>query len=421
MTSSAAKASRMLFLLYSNSQAKIIAYTKQNLTIYFDDQNRIENVYTDSAKQISTAYAMVEKLRRVFISKSNCTHVEAPPSENINLLVTRTDSVTLQSSLEFRNLPEFANCSFASASIDPLNPAMKNVLCPNQYYDYPSSKCKDARQYMFSLGAYKPILMKERFVHLPTQVDGIRELIDDYINPSAVCELMKDKFPVFYRECYDMFLNGTSCDVDLFKKMSDLILDNLMTRFLYSVVFIATEEKKVLVFGAQQKLDTADELLIDKFNELSFLGQVKDLELSANGQHLFVPVTRRLFELQAISRYEEICNSLKSDPDNVFLKGYRDACIATPPRYAQPNSNLHCRQINLNQYAQYVSSCQSGVYCPSLMQNQISPVEDGYFTVRRVIWPYIVIASSQYFKSLSTWLFLQRGSAYKMPTWFLLP
>ncbi|KAL0480158.1 ABCG24 [Acrasis kona] len=158
----------------------------------------------------------------------------------------------------------------------------------------------------------------------------------------------------------------------MFDKFGGIVLENIMQRFWSHQIFIATkDDMDVQVIGVQQALCSNVDFKTKPMNRFAFIGKMQDLHTSPNGQHLFATISRREWELKSVSRYLDICARLEKTPDDVFLKSYRDPCINQPPR-----------PLDLNQYAQQVSSCMSGSHCPSLNDNQMNTVKDGYYTIR---------------------------------------
>jgi ABC-type multidrug transport system ATPase subunit len=106
----------------------------------------------------------------------------------------------------------------------------------------------------------------------------------------------------------------------------------------------------------------------------ALLGDVRDLDVSENGQFLFVSISRHRFELDSITRYYQVCQRLLHDPDNIFLKSFKPYCQALPPAH----------NVDLNQFVLTVSSCIDTVHCPSVQKSIIKTTDfpDGYFLMR---------------------------------------
>ncbi|CUG91600.1 membrane-associated protein, putative, partial [Bodo saltans] len=98
-----------------------------------------------------------------------------------------------------------------------------------------------------------------------------------------------------------------------------------------------------------------------EYNEIAFLGDVSSVYVSENGMHMFTSIERQAWQLEAQSRYVDICAKLVLDPSDVFLQAYAAQCQSSPPQ-----------AVNINAFTQYASYCTAGIYCPSLNQLEAS-------------------------------------------------
>ncbi len=62
---------------------------------------------------------------------------------------------------------------------------------------------------------------------------------------------------------------------------------------------------------------------VEPTNVISFIGEVKHMYASANAQHLFTAVSRHSWELEAQTRYLDICTRLKADSTDLFCRRSR--------------------------------------------------------------------------------------------------
>jgi ABC-type multidrug transport system ATPase subunit len=110
-------------------------------------------------------------------------------------------------------------------------------------------------------------------------------------------------------------------------------------------------------------------------NNLNFLGDLRYVEVSTNGQHVFAAVRRDEWELDSQERYLDISNRVATAPDDhPLLAPYVAACASMP---AQP--------VNLNAFTQYASSCTFNVYCPTLDRLFVTLADDRHYAERPAV------------------------------------
>ncbi|KAL9658626.1 hypothetical protein ABK040_006162 [Willaertia magna] len=400
LTIDSAYSSRTLLLIYCYNQVRIIEFVPTTINKYnnYKDYNKIDynnketyiidfddNLFNNSTfyfaqkgEIITAANIMGEHLRRINMNTSYCENIDANQSQSLYLLLTinyKNNTI-----LKIISLPEFENYNFFNdLNRNLFNPTNRNLImdhCDIEfgfYFNIKTNQCEKYYEYSFSL--FKEITkirqIKTRFMNLPEEYNKyLPLLLSTTLDAQDFCNLISFNNPTLFKTCISMY-NTTHCGLDLLKNLGGNILENILKTNWMHQIYISTSDRKVLVFGLQQKLCTQQQVVLEKFNEINFIGDIEDLDLSLNGQHMFVTISRERWELQSIKRYEEICKELINNPDDPFLKPFSFQCKEQP-----------ARPIDLNQYGQYTSNCFSGIYCGSLNSVKIEKVPNGKFTLR---------------------------------------
>lgn len=357
---------------------------------------------------ISSSTVITEELRRMDFSDNTttCTLSEDEklfPSQEVHLLVTLYSNTLRMnrkkgnfSKLVVRNLPEFASYVPPQDYNTTLSPVSRNTFCDISegfYFDSIQQECSQSHEYVIELPS-KALQIHSRFIDLPQIVKdyltaatkqsseqtekllkGIQFLCltiagGDVMNPSKPFHMNQ------YLQCIETMTNRTlqlKCQAQAFGALGKDSLKEMMNDYLQYNVFIALDNHAVLIYGVQQRFcdRISKELIVKHFNQFQLIGKPIHTYISSNGQHIFISITRKKWEIESLRRYQEICDILNRDPDNAFLKDYRTSCIKSPPK-----------PVNINTFGFYISSCFPGMYCPSLTRNEMYSVEDRFYTER---------------------------------------
>jgi len=74
----------------------------------------------------------------------------------------------------------------------------------------------------------------------------------------------------------------------------------------------------------------------------SMMGDVNFFSVTPNGQYVFSSVSRPAYVLSAMERLVAVCDKLRDDPNNVFLKSWSFPCASSPVRWRHGRVWLHC-------------------------------------------------------------------------------
>ncbi|EFC36770.1 predicted protein [Naegleria gruberi] len=354
-----------------------------------------------SGQHITSSSFITEELRRIDFatnSSTSCSLSEGElrfPSQEVHLLVTLFDGTN--STLIVRNLPEFSAFTLKNLSdmLTNEHPFNRDFACDIAagYYQSGPNTCVLANEYSIPLEAKAtqvhsrfidiPELIKEYLAQVTTESSKNTEQFRTAVNLLCIVSAGGDPMnpnrpfdPNRYMACVQALttsMGSVTCQAQAFGALGTENLRQLMNDYLQYNVFITMENNALLVLGVQQRFcdPLSKELIIKPFNKLQLIGRAINTYISGNGQHIFISITRKKWEIESLARYKEICDMLEEDPDNIFLKDYRTSCIKNP---AKP--------ININTFGFYLSSCFPGIYCPSLTKNELQAVPDKFYTER---------------------------------------
>ena len=153
------------------------------------------------------------------------------------------------------------------------------------------------------------------------------------------------------------------------------------------ILYVTTSRKEIITINAAEiasecNTKSTDEsfilpdqqgrsdMFVQAVNRLQFLGQPKDPYITGNSQFLFAALTRKKFELDAMIRAVEICESSSKELGDV-QKAL--GCLNTEV-WRQPS------RPSLSDFVQVASICVPGMSCPSFEQEKILMMDDGYYT-----------------------------------------
>lgn len=360
MTIMGARQSRTLIMMNSDDEVKIVElYGERNINVKFGDVNSENSfLFANRGTKITSVSLFGETVRRVNVTISNCTQIFGnTPSQNMYLLVGLNNDQTNENHLLVKHIPEFSSFVFRDEVPDPLNPARRRTpfTCVNGYFDEETRLCKLPWQY-------------ENFV--AKRIESIRYNYFGFernflSNPVSICDVLQRIDQSLYLICRSIIARQIECELTLIKMFGKTLLQ----KFWYHNIY-ATYEGGVYIWGAQFSLNTTNEMVIEQFNNIPLSNPILDFQVSANGQHMFSTYSRKKWQIDSIKRYGQICSELEKNPTNPFLVYYQEICSRDLPR-----------TIDINQFGHYASMCFPGLYCPSLSNNQMSLVNEGYYTL----------------------------------------
>jgi hypothetical protein len=314
-------------------------------------------LFANRGTRITTATLFGEYVRRVNTSLSNCTQIFGnTPSQNMYLVVGTLNELTGENTLFVRHIPEMASFVFGNEIPNPMNPGRRNPpwTCVNGYVDR-QGNCRFPWEYTSKLGKSVNSFKINYF--------GIEQ--NFLANPVSICDLLLRIDQSLYLICRSILQRQIECELTLLKTFGKTLLQKFWYHNIYAV-----HDTGVFIYGAQFSLNSTSELIIEPFNNIPLGNPILDFFVSPNGQHMFSTYGRKKWQIDSIQRYGEICSKLDADPTNPFLIFYADICNRNLPRH-----------VDINQFAHYSSMCFPGLYCPSLSNNLMSPVNEGYYTL----------------------------------------
>lgn len=359
MTIYDAAKSRSLIMLNNDKEVKILEFAPgRNLNIKFGDFNSENSFYFSSLDIITTVHLMGETVRRVNQTISNCTTIFGnTPSQNMYLMIGLYNEETRTSSFTVRHIPEFAYYTFKDENPDPYNPARRMIPfnCVNGYFDENTRLCKTPWNYLKTT--------ESKVLQIQTSYFGIER--NFLRNPVSVCDLLLRVDYSLYLICRSLLTRRIECELNLIKTFGAAILQKFWFHHINLV-----HHDSVTIYGAQFSLNSTNELIIEPFNNLPLGNPILDFQVSPNGQHMFSTYARKRWQIDSIKRYGEICQILEDDPNNPFLIPYSEFCLRDIPK-----------KIDINQFGHYASLCFPGMFCPSISNNLIYPVNEGFYTL----------------------------------------
>jgi hypothetical protein len=180
-------------------------------------------------------------------------------------------------------------------------------------------------------------------------------------------------------------------------------------------IFVSLNDQHTEVIAMGMRFDSNDGFMLKSINRIEAVGNIHDMFVSPNGQHLFNVVDREQWEISSMQRYLAVCLILMQDPDNVIYKSYRDQCanIFTMPRL-----------VDVSHFVTMTSSCSYGMYCPSfteMVSNEL--IIDGLFLHRSTSLlpcPKGFICKGM-FNSNTPFMIHVRWYDHSMSSWLFLP
>ncbi|KAL0490926.1 hypothetical protein AKO1_009805 [Acrasis kona] len=367
---------RTLVVIHNDFIIKIVGYTfdpskpaqSKPLVLNFDEKEKDSHSETTtfyrSELQISACILFGEVIRRPNPS-SNSTLFH--PSQNLHLAVVHSHQYATQS-LVIKSIPEFRSIS-SYVTVEDYD---INVI--NAIPDLSSSNIQFSQMLPFR---QSPIsLLQSRFIDVPEEVSGepSYDQLTGSLRPDVLCATFKIS-PLWSSqhndssllECYQQ-LGSVQDEIQLLTASNNLnqiktYLDAFFNSYWNIQLYMASKTH-VEFFTLTQSFNHSDRFsfvgLVNTIDSLS--GKVKDMHVTANGQYVFLSISRLRYELDSTKRSYEICDELKRDPDNKFLKAYQPACKASPPPH----------NADINQFSLVVSSCTDNVNCPSVHRTIIN-------------------------------------------------
>lgn len=203
------------------------------------------------------------------------------------LLLGLTDRNTGKSSFVVKHLPELTYYNFLLPEEDN-NPAQRpsNFNCPaNQYFV--GGRCVASRESVFPLNSPATFL-KSRFIDVPETLKTVNAYKPDgSLNVALACDLAAFANPAAYQGCTQTIATTMSCEVDMIKRPENKQYSTtLFSTYLYTAIFVGDLSNKITVFATQPDFESTDAIFVEQINEVAFIGGLKDIHNSGNGQHV---------------------------------------------------------------------------------------------------------------------------------------
>ncbi|KAG2383009.1 hypothetical protein C9374_004976 [Naegleria lovaniensis] len=380
-TTASAQKFRLLLQFTTKKHVKIVEFLPQNSSIYYHvDMTQVDSssfYVAAEDEEITGATIANEFIRRIDLEKSTCENIVGNPSQGLNLVLS-LKKPNYSHYLKARNLLEFGVYAFYNDTNRVFdNPAGRanTSLCSivnGTFWNSETQKCQESFNIETKLEGFleneNVLEIRSRYYDVPSNFSFIlNQDLTEMIDVEKTCTIGGVIIP----QC-EKLLNGSNCYFQALNKLGQLFVPQFLQDYMVNQIFISKSGKEILVYGLQQELCSMNALVMESYNKIRLVGESEFLEASSNAQHLFVTVWRERWELQSQQRFYNICQTLKSNPEDQFLKPFQSACSSTPE--AIP--------VNLNHFGQYTSSCFSGMSCPSIRKVILNTVPEGHYTER---------------------------------------
>jgi hypothetical protein len=349
---------RMLVMIYTESEVKVIAYSDSILTIPFNNSKSVSTFYTvttsDTTIESATIYST--GMRRFDVSASTCTNTVGSSGLDVKLIVSLHQLNDTESIVLIRDIPEFRNYDQdVDTTKDPLNPALRpdTFDCNNGYLDE-NNQCTLPEESQIII-PFRVQNLQVRFPSLPFKMSSATK--------NTVCS------NIFKRSSDNYKCLASIPDPTCRYQIAQYFRSNPF--FWINSLYIVGENDRILIYGLRQSLQS-EILQVSFLNEVKAIGRIIDISISGNGQHIMMAVARRGWEINSVVRLTEICDTLKKK-HSLFLSQYEEICRNYP----------EITSIDLNQFGMYASSCFSSVGCEQLDKWTVQyPLQPGYYTMR---------------------------------------
>ena len=369
--------SRSLIMIYTSKQVRIVEFQDSYRKIDLVNSDNLNTFYqAPEGSSITVASPILDKLRKpIKLSlQTTCENVEFPPSQNlyIGLGLKKQGETNERYSFILHHIPEFVNYNFNFNEGNTANRPQTFNCGANQHSN--NGKCLDNIQTITEMNDEVEII-KSSFMDINQTMNGISAYTETrHLNPSVICQFDYLKGGQIDTDQCMEDASKARCEIDIFTGAFTQQEDLFTFFFGYWQENIYISMKKnvqVLAISLNLTSSTPDDpslieqgyvAMTNNVNDFLALGKVIDLFVSENNQFLFLSITRKRWEIEANDRFKLVCDTLKTDPDNVFLKSFSGACNQAPPR-----------DFNENQFAMLSSSCLRGNLCNLFRSTLVVP------------------------------------------------
>ncbi|KAG2393483.1 hypothetical protein C9374_007014 [Naegleria lovaniensis] len=382
---------RALITIQTDKQVRIFEFSdnSESMAIDFTKNDLLSTFYSaPDFTKITYARLISETVRRPLSLDrfSTCSNIEFPLSQNMFLALGLTQNYDGPDNIIYtmliHHIHEFSSYNFVKSSSGQTNTVNRpeNFACkPTEYVDRNGACASNIESYT---------RFDNEIISIDSKFMDINETINEvdaydpggHLNAPVLCELsyMGPNTPPDKEKCRSM-AESVACEIDIFNGgLGDVA--NLYS-FFYSywqeTIFVTKSNSDIEIHAMALDLDPTDTqayVTLTKLNRFKVLGNIIDLHVSSNNLHMFISVSRQRWEIDALKRYALVCDALAKNPDDLFLKAFKDKCELIPPI-----------PINENQFALVTSACIKGSLCSSFSKHLIrSTSSKGTFVYRSV-------------------------------------
>jgi len=340
----------------------------------------------------------------------SCSSAQFAPSQQVYLSVAVTKMAAgtrVDTSITTVHLEDLAMVDFDSYSkicqdeTTPdssdecvFNPAMRTK-------DKTFTNCKGCAQQVTQINYDWVDSIETRFMDAPSYINGMNTYQrNGTLEPFIVCETVYQYLGnnEMYMDCIEsvtlLYTNATlgKCD-PLILNVDDNLLQPFFESFWQDNIFVLAhnfnnqstkagkEYAEILPMPNPSAVHVISRTMslspnepfgnfnLTLMNKITATGQALDMHVSQNGQHMYLAQARYQYEMQSLTRFNEICSMLNNDPDSVLLSKYKQYCISFPPA-----------PVDMRQFGMLSSSCANGVLCNRFSEFVVeSSVTPGHF------------------------------------------
>lgn len=377
---------RTLITIYSEKEVRVYEFDHsigKNINFNFEDQYTSFYEVRDANTVITHASLIPEWIRRPLSMSytTSCYNVNFPKSQNIFLGLGLKRKGATKDNYKFllHHIYEFSE--YSEITFPNTNTAGRSFLfncISNQYLDPLTRSCKNNIEKVVDLND-ELVSITSRLSDITTTVNGQPSYdLTGHLNPSVICQLpyLGNSSNAPNRTLCISDTQFMYCESSIFNSFTDS--RNLYTFFhnyWHTQLFLQTsKDMTIYAMTIQLSNQTQGETILKQVNSMTLPGTIIHTFNSLNNQHLFLSLTRKKWEIEAEKRYQLVCDTLRNDPDNVFLKDFKDQCVLSPPK-----------PFDENHFAMIVNSCLDGHLCADFSMNTISQdVAPGMFVDRSI-------------------------------------
>ena len=340
--------SRCLLSIQTDKEIRIVQFdsASDGLVIDFRIPDKFTTFYQAPPRSTITYATMISEMVRRPLNldqNADCGSIEFPPGQNIFLAIGIKNTYLWEEySFVLHHIHEFYNYSLDTNITNVANRKDAFPCKPSQYWE--TGFCYENVQKNHTVDD-EITFITSRFIDFNRTTFGTKSYHDnDNLNAALFCNLpyMGPSDDAPDPDACASAAQSVNCDAEIFATaMGDA--NNLLTFFMnywQHNIFITKNntEIEVLAMTLDISYDTpqASTNLI-AINRFKTSGKIMDLSLSTNGHNMFITMSRKAWEIESAKRYKLVCETLKNDPHNPFLKSFKDECLYAPPKDVDEN------------------------------------------------------------------------------------